>query len=277
MRYKYLLPITLRFSYIVQYIFLSHDVDWRKQGAPIEHILERKERFDKVTIDNLGTRNPYYNIPDYMEIEDRYGVKSTFFFRTIYEGGYFYEYEDEIHSLIRGGWEIGLHSDPKSVNSLEKLGDEKERLELLTKHPITANRVHYLNSDVELASMLQSLGFIYDSSVKKRKDRVTKDDLGFYKIGNLIEFPVTLMDAYLFTYMKIKEPQIVALFEKTLDYCKNVKKDIITVIWHDNVLKMTGGRMYSSVLQYLTSRDDVKVCRGIDLAKMINQLAIVSS
>ena len=277
MRYKYLLPITLRFSYIVQYIFLSHDVDWRKQGAPIEHILERKERFDKVTIDNLGTRNPYYNIPDYMGIEEGYGVKSTFFFRTIYEGGHFHEYEDEIHSLIRGGWEIGLHSDPKSVNSLEKLGDEKERLELITKHPITANRVHYLNGDVKLASMLQSLGFIYDSSVKKRKDRVTKDDLGFYKIGNLIEFPVTLMDAYLFTYMKIKEPQIVALFEKTLDYCKNVKKDIITVIWHDNVLKMTGGRMYSSVLQYLTSRDDVKVCRGIDLAKMINQLAIVSS
>ena len=267
----------LHFSYIVQYIFLSHDVDWRKQGAPIEHILERKERFDKVTIDNLGTRNPYYNIPDYMEIEDRYGVKSTFFFRTIYEGGYCNEYEDEIHSLIRGGWEIGLHSDPKSVNSLEKLGDEKERLELLTKHPITANRVHYLNGDVELASMLQSLGFIYDSSVKKRKDRVTKDDLGFYKIGNLIEFPVTLMDAYLFTYMKIKEPQIVELFEKTLDYCRNVKKDIITVIWHDNVLKMTGGRMYSSILQYLTSRDDVKVCRGIDLAKMINRLAIVPS
>jgi peptidoglycan/xylan/chitin deacetylase (PgdA/CDA1 family) len=267
----------LHFSSTVQYIFLSHDVDWRKQGAPIEHILERKERFDKVTIDNLETRNPYYNIPDYMEIEDRYGVKSTFFFRTIYEGGHFIEYEDEIHSLIRGGWEIGLHSDPKSVNSLKKLTEEKERLELITKHPITANRVHYLNSDVELASMLQSLGFIYDSSVKKRKDRVTKDDLGFYKIGNLIEFPVTLMDAYLFTYMKIKEPQIVELFEKTLDYCKNVKKDIITVIWHDNVLKMTGGRMYSSILQYLTSRDDVKVCRGIDLAKMINRLAVVPS
>lgn len=267
----------LHFSSILQYIFLSHDVDWRKEGPPIEHILERKERFDKITIDNLRSRNPYYNIPDYMAIEDKYGVKSTFFFRTIYEGGSLNDYEDDIHSLINGGWEIGLHSDPKSVNNLEKLGNEKKQLELITKYPITANRVHYLSNDSRLAFKLQSLGFVYDSSVKKFKDRITKDDLGFYKVGNLIQFPISLMDAYLFTYMKIKESQLVALFEKTLDQCKKMKKDIVTVIWHENVLKMTGGRMYPSILQYLTSRDDVTICRGIDLAKMINQLTIVSS
>lgn len=255
----------------MQYIFLSHDVDWRKQGAQIEHILRRVERFEKVTIDNLRTRNPYYNIPDYMAIEDRHGLKSTFFFRTIYEDGSLNDYEDDIQALIKGGWEVGLHTDPKSTNSLEKLASEKKQLELIAQHPITANRVHYLNNDVELASRLQYLGFIYDSSVKKHKDRVTEDDMGFYHIGNLIEFPITLMDAYMFTYMKIKESQIVALFQKTLDYCKNRKKDIITVIWHDNVLKMIGGRMYSSILEYLSSRDDIKICRGIDLAKVINQ------
>ena len=113
----------------MQYIFLSHDVDWRKQGASREHILKRKQRFDKVTINNLGVRNPYYNIPDYMAIEDRYGVKSTFFFRTIYEDGDFSDYEDDIQALINGGWEIGLHSDPKSTNSLEKLAGEKKQLE----------------------------------------------------------------------------------------------------------------------------------------------------
>lgn len=272
-----ILIMMLHSSSSLQYIFLSHDVDWRKEGPPIEHILERKERFDKITIDNLRSRNPYYNIPDYMAIEDKYGVKSTFFFRTIYEGGSLNDYEDDIHSLIKGGWEIGLHSDPKSVNSLEKLGSEKKQLELITKHPITANRVHYLSNDSRLASKLQSLGFVYDSSVKKFKDRITKDDLGFYKVGNLIQFPISLMDAYLFTYMKINESQLVALFEKTLDQCKKMKKDIVTVIWHENVLKMTGGRMYPSILQYLTSRDDVTICRGIDLAKMINQLTIVSS
>jgi hypothetical protein len=30
-----------------QYIFLSHDVDWSFDGPPKEHILKRKDRFDK--------------------------------------------------------------------------------------------------------------------------------------------------------------------------------------------------------------------------------------
>jgi hypothetical protein len=42
-------------------------------------------------------------------------------------------------------------------------------------------------------------------------------------------------------------------------------------VWHDNVLKMKGGRMYKEILEYLTSQDDVNIRRGIDLAKMINK------
>jgi peptidoglycan/xylan/chitin deacetylase (PgdA/CDA1 family) len=254
-----------------QYIFLSHDIDWRKQGASMEHILQRKRRFDRVTLDNLATRNPYYNIPEYMAIEERFGVKSTFFFRTVYEDGHCCDYEDDIQTLIKGGWEIGLHTDPQSTNSLKKLRNEKKQLESITKRPISGNRVHYLNNDWGFASRLQSLGFVYDSSVKKCKDQVTTDDMGFYKIGNLIEFPITLMDAYMFTYMEIKESQVVALFEKTLNHIKNLMKNIITVIWHDNVLKMIGGRMYTNILEYLSSRDDIRICRGIDLVKMINK------
>jgi hypothetical protein len=46
--------------------------------------------------------------------------------------------------------------------------------------------------------------------------------------------------------------------------------NVITVIWHDNVLKMKGGRMYKAILEYLTSQDDVSILRGMDLASMIN-------
>ena len=40
--------------------------------------------------------------------------------------------------------------------------------------------------------------------------------MGFKRIDEIIEFPITLMDAYLFTYMKIKEENIVSTFENTL-------------------------------------------------------------
>ena len=35
----------------MQYIFLSHDVDWRRQGPPPEHVLARKDRFDPEIFD----------------------------------------------------------------------------------------------------------------------------------------------------------------------------------------------------------------------------------
>ncbi|MEX0655986.1 MAG: hypothetical protein WD154_00355, partial [Nitrosopumilaceae archaeon] len=126
------------------YVFLSHDVDWRRQGPPKKHVMARKERFDNNIIANLNKQNPYYNIPEIMEIEEKFGIKSTFFFRTMYENGNFEDYEDDIKSLIGGGWEIGLHCDPLSVDDIEKLRKEKEKLEGLTKTKLQGNRVHYL-------------------------------------------------------------------------------------------------------------------------------------
>ena len=51
----------------MQYIFLSHDVDWRRQGPPVKHILERKDRFDSEIFTNTKPENLYRNIPEYMD------------------------------------------------------------------------------------------------------------------------------------------------------------------------------------------------------------------
>jgi peptidoglycan/xylan/chitin deacetylase (PgdA/CDA1 family) len=260
----------------MQFVFLSHDVDWRRQGPPLKHILARKDRFDQEILDNATSSNPYYNIPDYMNIEERLGLRSTFFFRTFYEGGSYLDYENDIRSLIEGGWEVGLHTDPSSIHSYARIMREKIKLEELTKQTVKANRVHYLATSKNLPHDLADLGFIYDSSVRRTKYLITKDEIGYYKIGNLIEFPITIMDAYLFTYMKINENGIIPLFDRTLNYSKRLNPtfNVITVIWHDNVLKMKGGRMYEQVLEYLISKNDVKVFRGIDLANIIFNNAI---
>jgi len=256
---------------LLQYVFLSHDVDWRKQGATVEHIYARKDRFDETTLKNSRIKNPYYNIPEYIEIEEKFNVKSTFFFRTIYENGDYRDYHDEIISLLKNGWEIGLHLDPNSIDDIKKISDEKSKLESITKTSVKGNRVHYLGFNDELPSKLKKLGFVYDSSTRKSKDRIDENEMGYSKINELIEFPITLMDAYMFTYMKIKEDQIVKTFENTLDFSRKLdkKNNVITVIWHDNVLQMKGGRMYGKILEFLTSQNDVKICRGIDLALMV--------
>ena len=94
--------------------------------------------------------------------------------------------------------------------------------------------------------------------------------MGYSKIDGLIEFPVTLMDAYLFTHMGIKEEEIIPEFRKTLEIGRNFSDvNVISVIWHDNVLKMKGGRMYEKILEFLISQDDVKILPGKDLVKIL--------
>ena len=252
----------------MQYIFLSHDVDWRRQGPSIKHVLKRKDRFDKVVFENTDPEKLYRNIPEYMEIEERLGIRSTFFFRTFYENGNVEDYEDDIQTLLSGNWEIGLHTDPQSITSIEKIKQEKEKLELLTKKPIIGNRVHFLNYNSELPNKLRELGFLYDSSLRHSKNQINKKEMGFLNINGLIEFPVTIMDAYLFTYMGIKEENVIPEFQKTLEIGRGFSEDnVISVIWHDNVLKMKGGRMYEKIIEFLTLQNDVKILPGRDLIK----------
>ena len=257
----------------MQYIFLSHDVDWRRQGPPIEHVLARRDRFDSKIFEKTEPENLYRNIPEYIELEEKFGIRSTFFFRTLYEDGNVDDYEDDIQTLQKGGWEIGLHTDPQSVNSIEKIKQEKDKLESLTKKPIVGNRVHFLNYDEKLPSKLKELEFLYDSSLRHSKNKIDEKEMGYSIIDGIVEFPVTLMDAYLFTHMKIKEERVVSEFEKTLNFGRKISnKNVISVIWHDNVLKMKGGRMYEKILEFLSLQEDVKILRGKDITKTLAQI-----
>ena len=256
-----------------QYIFLSHDVDWRLEGPTKEHILKRKERFDEKLFDKTSFNKLYRNFSEYMEIEEKFDVKSTFFFRTQYENGDYMDYSKDIKDLVNGGWEIGLHTDPSSVDDIEKIKKEKNDLEKLSNSKIFGNRVHYLSNDIQLQRKLSELDFVYDSSNRKTKDTITSEDMGYQEINNIIEFPVTLMDAYLFTHMRISEEKIIPIIKKTLNSSRQLDKDfnIMTILWHDNVLKMKGGRMYPKILEFLSSQDDVVMCNGIELVNKIKK------
>ena len=95
--------------------------------------------------------------------------------------------------------------------------------------------------------------------------------MGYQRIDGIIEFPITLMDAYLFTYMKISEDKIISMIEKTLNSCRQLDSDfnVMTILWHDNVLKMKGGRMYEKILEFLSNQEDVKMVSGIELANKV--------
>jgi len=236
----------------------------------LEHIYARQDRFDEEILKNAHKNNPYYNLPDYMDIEDKFGVKSTFFFRTEYENGILQDYEDDLRTLSKEGWEIGLHTSPKSIDSKQMIANEKKVLEELARVTIHGNRVHYLGFNKDLPSKLKDLGFVYDSSVRHSKDKIDEKEMGYSTIDGVIEFPITLMDAYIFTYLKLREGQIIKLINDTVEICKKLYSgNVFTIIWHDCSLKMKGGRIYPKILEFLSSMDSVKLCRGIDLANSV--------
>jgi len=121
--------------------------------------------------------------------------------------------------------------------------------------------------------VINGIIFDYDSSNRKTKDSITSEDMGYQRIDGIIEFPVTLMDAYLFTHMGIPEDKIISIVEKTLNSCRQLDSDfnVMTILWHDNVLKMKGGRMYEKILEFLSSQEDVKMVSGIELANKVSK------
>ena len=60
------------------------------------------------------------------------------------------------------------------------------------------------------------------------------------------------------------------MVSKTLELGRNFSdQNVISIIWHDNVLKMKGGRVYGEILEFLTSQEDVKILSGKELVKIL--------
>jgi peptidoglycan/xylan/chitin deacetylase (PgdA/CDA1 family) len=263
---------------LTTFVFLSHDVDWGRKGASLDHILARKDRFDEETLRNLSRKNPYQNIAEVLDVEDKCGIRSTFFFRTYvsdsscppasYDVG---EYTADIRSMISGGWEIGLHSDPNSSTDLARLEKEKKELERVAGIRVLGNRVHGTLDDARLYPNLKRLNFVYDSSVKHRREAIVEEDFGYVRRDGLIVFPITFMDALVFAHLAKTEADVLKVVKRTLRIAEELGKGaaLVTLLWHDCDLKMRFGRKYREVLEYLISLRSVSVKRGTDLVKMI--------
>jgi len=246
-------------------LILTHDVDWPRHGPGREHILARKKRFTDDIIRRVMEEgyNPYYGIPDVMEAEERIGVRSTFFFRPWYDdGSSVEEYEDDLKSLRASGWEIGLHVNDAS--SLESIMREKSLLEDVLGGRVYGSRVHYLRVDDEGLLRIAKAGFLYDSSIMYSKTGCDPRNTGFTVLGGMLVFPITIMDAYLFTYMGLGEEEAASFASECIGRLAISGAEYATLLWHDSSIHMKGGRIYSRILEELYSMDKVELVRMLD-------------
>ena len=252
------------------YVILTHDVDWPLHGPGRKHVLERLDRFDESVRRRILYEgfNPYFGIPFVIEAEERVGVKSTFFFRPVYDDGTLVDcYAEVLKELVKSGWEVGVHLN--STESLERVKLEKRLVEETAGARVVGARVHYLRIRREDYRNLHQAGILYDSSIKKLKDRIEIDDTGYTVIHGVIVFPITIMDAYLFTYMKLSEDKVLSTVLDSLLKLKEKGVEYVTILWHDNAILMKGGRLYPKIIEELASIEDIDLIKGVDAYKTV--------
>ena len=182
-----------------------------------------------------------------MEIEDKLGLRSTFYFlNETYPFhpwklrswrlalGYYDMLDPSIQRVIRDldghGWEIGLHGSYLSFRDVNLLKKEKAALESIVGHRVLGIRQHYLNLDHDTWARQAEAGFLYDASFGFTDDIGFKDNRfqPFMPLPNqrFYVMPLAIMDGCV---IRRKNPLADAL--KVVDLAKD-QGACLVLNWH---------------------------------------------
>jgi peptidoglycan/xylan/chitin deacetylase (PgdA/CDA1 family) len=267
-------------------VCLTHDVDRvYKSYQYISHDLVQLKVKNLVKL--FSKNNPYWVFDEIMLLEEKYNVKSTFFFLeenitfNIFSPENWklslgkYKFTDPkikkiIQQLDNEGWEIGLHGSYESYQNSDLLKKEKKALEKALGKPVQGIRQHYLNLDIPNTWIIQKeVGFHYDASLGKKNQVGFPDNLYYpfiNKESDMLIIPLALMDGYLFSG-KIS-------FENAWSKCLNiineaeVNKAVMVVLWHQRVFneyEFPGYKdLYEKIILECQQRDaEFLLCRDL--------------
>jgi hypothetical protein len=254
-------------------VCLTHDVD--NIERPREHIERVKERFSRseYRLWEQGELSLYDNIGLIAEREAERGFRSSFYLMSA-------EYplskvRSSARALVRGGWEVGLHGDFGTHDSQSRMDEAVRRLESGIGVRARGVREHYLRFDFSRSwQVMERAGFDYDTTLG------TADTLGF-KLGlatpfhppdegwrpmRLVELPLSLMDTTLWGYLKRSEGEGLRDIAASMKAVEEVE-GLFTLLWHQEAVRMRGGRVYWKVLSNLARRKGVFVSSGAGVTK----------
>jgi len=251
-------------------VWLSHDVDRVQKSIAhcLYYFLKDKRPYHLQTI--ISKKNPYWNFEYIMELESKYGAKSTFFFLNesikpdlmkpksfILSKGRYKISNSEITSVIkeidRSGWEVGLHGSFNSYLDKKLLMHEKNVLEDILGHSIKSVRQHYFNNSIPQTWEIQrSIGLKYDATFVK------KNDVGFYKDvyypfrpfdDDFTVIPTVIMDGYLLDKAKNRETAE-KIIDEIIEQCGE-KGAILNTLWHQRIVNPKEFPLLYGLYEYL--------------------------
>ena len=209
--------------------------------------------------------NPFWNFRDFMELEDKYNAKSSFYFMALDMENQDYAYKiedlkDEMAYISNNGWEVGLHGGHESYNDLEDLMNKKEKLEKVIGKKVIGYRNHYLRFKTpDTWEILSKAGFKYDTTFGYNDCSGFRNgmchpfkpfNLNTGKEIDILEIPLTIMDGTLLRdYMRLDFEKAWELTKQLIDTVEKYN-GVITIIWHNTFMQDENLRFYEKILKY---------------------------
>lgn len=269
-------------------ICLTHDVDRidKKWWHCLYYFVKTKNIYHLKTLYKRRKFNPYWNFERIMALEDKYGVRSTFFFLNeqykfpklndlrwfpMFMGGYdIHEVSHIIRRLDEGGWEVAVHGSFYSYLNKDLMLKEKLELERIVGHKVIGIRQHNLNLKVPDTWKIQKeVGFKYDASFGSNYTIGFRDNktLPFRPFGDdFIVIPLTIMDSALFRISK----NLRDAWSKILNILNYAEKKgaLVTVLWHQRVFNENEfpgwSKLYEGIIQEGIKRKAwIATCRDV--------------
>ena len=173
-------------------------------------------------------RKNIHNLDALMDFDKKYAIPSTFFFGMNQGLGMSYHPEEAapvIRQVQERGFAVGVHGiEYKDVTGMKR---EFDSFKQITGFETFGIRMHYVRRDKNTFEKLNEIGYIFDTTeFDKLKCGTRKAP---YKVGNMWEFPLAIMDAYLPEKLEEAKKTTLKLLEKSNG--QNLR--YVTVLFHD--------------------------------------------
>lgn len=208
--------------------------------------------------------NPRWNFNEIMEIEEKYGAKSSFFIMASDEKDIDYNYNinelsNQLKEIINMGWEVGLHGGHLAFNNLDIMKKEKSRLEKVISRTVVGYRNHYMRFKTPATwELLTKAGFKYDTTFGYHdcvgfRNGMCHPFTPFNLITNtridILEIPLIIMDCTLWEYMKLNMENAWKITKQLIDTVEKYN-GVMTILWHNTYMISQMRDFYERILKY---------------------------
>ncbi|MCK5846065.1 MAG: polysaccharide deacetylase family protein [Bacteroidales bacterium] len=245
-------------------IIVSHDVDHitaseHFKSAMIPKFIVRSKiefLYGKISLKEILLRfssifkNKWNNITELIVFNKKHDIPATFFIGVNNGVGLNYNIklaEKWIKEIVSRGVDCGVHGI--AYDNLEDVKNEYDIFKRISGLDNFGIRMHYLRSDINTFNNLVSAGYTFDSTdygIKKH-----------YKIGEMHEFPLHIMEGYELEagkkwQSKTKAEAVASTIEKIKDAEKN-GIEYLTILFHDRYFEdsfLSWKAWYTDIIQY---------------------------